>query len=395
MQPDLIWSAALGELQLQMTQATFDTWLRDSRFLNYGDGSFTIGVKSSYAKDWLENRLYATVKRTLSRLAGEGADVTFVVLEEKQQDAGRHKAGGKQPDVGQDKAGGKLTAEGVYGDAVAAVLQSERAEIVSHYNIDNWLPALGTERWGLVVLVRRLLKDAPSRDDGTRRLDITREELAQSLGIKDPDTISRWLKSEPIPERKGWRRIEEVDEQSKALKQFIPYVRYRYHREGGVTKKLDGYVLYIRMDDPVAPQDRVVKLPRATRLIEQHGMVQGTLGLERAGTLQDSIEMIKEKVRAIEPGLGRRALRTAARPIAREVELLLDDEGSMRFYLKVLETLHPQGRLDLFNKALETAGEIGTENPEANLGRAFVEDLRLLAEEEGIDVGMRPRAKKD
>lgn len=383
MQPDLVWSACLGELQLQMTQATFDTWLRDARFLKYEDGSFTIGVKSSYARDWLENRLLPTIKRTLSRLTEESADVTFVVREEERQDAGH------------DEAEGKLTAEGVYGDAVAAVLQSERAEIVSHYNIDNWLPELGTERWALVVLVRRLLKDAPSRDDGTRRLDITREELARSLGMKDPDTISRWLKSESIPERPGWRRIEETDEQAKALKQFIPYIRYRYHREGGVTKKLDGYTLYVRMDDPIAPRDRVIKLPRAARLIEQHGMVQATLGLDRAGTLLDSIEIVQEKVRAIEPGLGRRTLRAVARPIAKEVELLLDDEGSMRFYLKVLETLYPQGRLDLFNKALQTAGEVGTDDPDANLGRTFVEDLRLLGEEEEVDVGMKPRAEKD
>jgi hypothetical protein len=383
MQPDLVWSACLGELQLQMTQATFDTWLRDARFLKYEDGSFTIGVKSSYARDWLENRLLPTIKRTLSRLTEESADVTFVVREEERQDAGH------------DEAEGKLTAEGVYGDAVAAVLQSERAEIVSHYNIDNWLPELGTERWALVVLVRRLLKDAPSRDDGTRRLDITREELARSLGMKDPDTISRWLKSESIPERPGWRRIEETDDQAKALKQFIPYIRYRYHREGGVTKKLDGYTLYVRMDDPIAPRDRVIKLPRAARLIEQHGMVQATLGLDRAGTLLDSIEIVQEKVRAIEPGLGRRTLRAVARPIAKEVELLLDDEGSMRFYLKVLETLYPQGRLDLFNKALQTAGEVGTDDPDANLGRTFVEDLRLLGEEEEVDVGMKPRAEKD
>jgi len=383
MQPDLVWSACLGELQLQMTQATFDTWLRDARFLKYEEGSFTVGVKSSYARDWLENRLLGTIKRTLSRLTEESADVTFVVREEERQDAGH------------DEAEGKLTAEGVYGDAVAAVLQSERAEIVSHYNIDNWLPELGTERWALVVLVRRLLKDAPSRDDGTRRLDITREELARSLGMKDPDTISRWLKSESIPERPGWRRIEETDEQAKALKQFIPYIRYRYHREGGVTKKLDGYTLYVRMDDPIAPRDRVIKLPRAARLIEQHGMVQATLGLDRAGTLLDSIEIVQEKVRAIEPGLGRRTLRAVARPIAREVELLLDDEGSMRFYLKVLETLYPQGRLDLFNKALQTAGEVGTDDPDANLGRTFVEDLRLLGEEEEVDVGMKPRAEKD
>jgi chromosomal replication initiator protein len=85
MKPDLVWSAALGELQLQMTQATFDTWLRDSRFIKFEDGSFVVGVKSGYAKDWLENRLLSTIKRTLARLAGCATDIRFVVWDGESQ----------------------------------------------------------------------------------------------------------------------------------------------------------------------------------------------------------------------------------------------------------------------------------------------------------------------
>jgi chromosomal replication initiator protein len=82
MKPEQIWSAALGELQLQMTQATFDTWLRDSGLLKHEDGLFVVGVKSGYAKDWLENRLLATIKRTLARLTGKTVDVKFIVWDE-------------------------------------------------------------------------------------------------------------------------------------------------------------------------------------------------------------------------------------------------------------------------------------------------------------------------
>lgn len=87
MKPEHIWSAALGELQLQMTQATFDTWLRDSRLLKYEDGTFVIAVKSGYAKEWLENRLLGTIKRTLARQAGEPVEVRFVVLSEERKAA--------------------------------------------------------------------------------------------------------------------------------------------------------------------------------------------------------------------------------------------------------------------------------------------------------------------
>jgi len=78
-----VWSAALGELQLQMTQATFDTWLRDSRLVKHEDGTFVIGVKNGYAKDWLEHRLLATIKRTLARITGKTVAVQFIVWSEE------------------------------------------------------------------------------------------------------------------------------------------------------------------------------------------------------------------------------------------------------------------------------------------------------------------------
>jgi chromosomal replication initiator protein len=79
MKPEQIWQAALGELQLQMTRATFDTWFKTSRVVAYEDGTFIIGVSSAYAKDWLENRLSGTVKRTLNGIAGRSVEVKYVV----------------------------------------------------------------------------------------------------------------------------------------------------------------------------------------------------------------------------------------------------------------------------------------------------------------------------
>ena len=75
-----VWDAALGELQLEMTKATFDTWLRDSRLVAYDDGTLTVAVRNSYARDWLESRLMTTIQRVVDRLAGEVA-VRFTVEE--------------------------------------------------------------------------------------------------------------------------------------------------------------------------------------------------------------------------------------------------------------------------------------------------------------------------
>ncbi len=66
------WQATLGQLQLEMSKASFDTWVRSAEFLSYDEASncFEIGVKNAYAKDWLEDRLSATMKRSLTGMMG-------------------------------------------------------------------------------------------------------------------------------------------------------------------------------------------------------------------------------------------------------------------------------------------------------------------------------------
>lgn len=79
MSPQTAWKATLGELELQMTRATFNTWLKDARLLTCDDEEFVIGVRNDYAKDWLENRLQDTILRTLSTILGRRTVVRFVV----------------------------------------------------------------------------------------------------------------------------------------------------------------------------------------------------------------------------------------------------------------------------------------------------------------------------
>jgi chromosomal replication initiator protein len=79
MNADQIWYAALGELQLQMTRPTFDTWLKNTKAISYEDGSLIIGVHNAYAKDWLENRLMSIIKRTLVGIVDRAIEVRFVL----------------------------------------------------------------------------------------------------------------------------------------------------------------------------------------------------------------------------------------------------------------------------------------------------------------------------
>jgi chromosomal replication initiator protein len=79
MNADQIWRAALGELQLQMTRPTFDTWLKNTRAISYEDGTLIIGVHNAYAKDWLDNRLMSIIKRTLAGIVDRTVEARFVL----------------------------------------------------------------------------------------------------------------------------------------------------------------------------------------------------------------------------------------------------------------------------------------------------------------------------
>jgi len=72
-----LWQTVLGELQLQMTRATFDTWLRGSQAIGCDAEGLTVQVRHSYAVDWLQNRLLPVIQRTVRRHAGATMKVRF------------------------------------------------------------------------------------------------------------------------------------------------------------------------------------------------------------------------------------------------------------------------------------------------------------------------------
>ncbi len=87
MKPEQVWRAALGQLQLEMPKATFDTWVRDTQLLASEDGTYIIGVQNAYARDWLENRLRSTIHRTLIGIVGHTVEVRFVVWQAEAPEA--------------------------------------------------------------------------------------------------------------------------------------------------------------------------------------------------------------------------------------------------------------------------------------------------------------------
>jgi chromosomal replication initiator protein len=119
------WQSALGQLQMEMPRASFDTWVRDTNLVAYEDGLFTIGVGNAYARDWLENRLSSTATRMLVGIMNRDVDLRFVV----------HGAGSAQPEAEPEPA--------AVIEAEAELLPSPRlqksASLNTRYTFENFV----------------------------------------------------------------------------------------------------------------------------------------------------------------------------------------------------------------------------------------------------------------
>jgi chromosomal replication initiator protein len=74
-----VWRAALGELQVSLSPANFETWLRDTQLVDVEEQRFRIAVPNGFAKDWLETRYRSLISQTLARIVGYSVQVEFVV----------------------------------------------------------------------------------------------------------------------------------------------------------------------------------------------------------------------------------------------------------------------------------------------------------------------------
>ncbi|HEY8806518.1 MAG TPA: chromosomal replication initiator protein DnaA [Candidatus Limnocylindria bacterium] len=75
-----LWRAALGELQLAMPKANYDTWFKETYVVSEEDDVFCIGVPNAFAREWLENKYRSHVRASLQRLVGRTVDVRFITV---------------------------------------------------------------------------------------------------------------------------------------------------------------------------------------------------------------------------------------------------------------------------------------------------------------------------
>jgi chromosomal replication initiator protein len=76
-----VWRAALGELQVSLSPANFETWLRPTALVAVNDRHFHVAVPNPFAKEYLEKRYRSLISQTLARVVGYSVQVDFEVRE--------------------------------------------------------------------------------------------------------------------------------------------------------------------------------------------------------------------------------------------------------------------------------------------------------------------------
>lgn len=78
-----LWQIALSRIELNISNATFTTWFRNTSIINRKDSGVVVSVPNGFSKEWLENKFYKLILRTLRELSPEIKEVSFIIESKK------------------------------------------------------------------------------------------------------------------------------------------------------------------------------------------------------------------------------------------------------------------------------------------------------------------------
>ena len=149
-----VWRATLGELEISLSQATFETWFRRTALIRVDEVSstFVLGVASGFAKDWIEERYRSLIAQTIAKIVGYSVTLTVEVVSEAELDAhgalgSRNKSVAAMPGLTAEPDALARTSTSRSGDAVRIVDASEPTRPTSlnaRYTFATYVVGSGT-----------------------------------------------------------------------------------------------------------------------------------------------------------------------------------------------------------------------------------------------------------
>ena len=75
-----LWTASLGQLQLQVPRSSYETWLKGTLGLSIDGDLLSVGTPTTFASEWLERRMHQVIEDVVSGVAGRPIRVAIKVV---------------------------------------------------------------------------------------------------------------------------------------------------------------------------------------------------------------------------------------------------------------------------------------------------------------------------
>ena len=260
MNTEQAWQSVLGQLQMEMPRASFETWVRDTQAISLEDGVMTVSVRNAYARDWLESRLSSTVSRLLVGILNQSIAVNFVVADGSEENP--ISTDDSLEDDTQPAQENALEISSKESDSLyEKIVRPNRAVYLPGY-FRNWLKYLGPDLAWCYVAFRQAAYAREGKINGSTIGRFTGMDLARLSGITERGFWKRMGNSET------WRRLKGLVETSDHGPEWD---------ESSDTPKRLPRRYSVAMTLPLTPFDAYSLRTWLTTNIERYGGIEGVL----------------------------------------------------------------------------------------------------------------------
>ncbi|MDQ3018865.1 MAG: chromosomal replication initiator protein DnaA, partial [bacterium] len=74
-----LWQAILGNLEVSLSKANFNTWFKNTGIIEKADDYIIVGVPSNFTRDWIASKYHANLLKVLKSVAPEIRDIKYNV----------------------------------------------------------------------------------------------------------------------------------------------------------------------------------------------------------------------------------------------------------------------------------------------------------------------------
>jgi chromosomal replication initiator protein len=92
-----LWQAILGDLEISLSKANFNTWFKNTAIVERGPDFILVGVPSTFNRDWIANKYHQSLLKVLKTIAPEVKDIKYQVGQQAKSSAAQQPTENNRP----------------------------------------------------------------------------------------------------------------------------------------------------------------------------------------------------------------------------------------------------------------------------------------------------------